>query len=234
FDKKVITWDTSTIPMRTLADQPPQQFSLQLFHDAFAFDHDDEDMHDVFPAENVSTSPTTQGYKSKHIKPSNYDALDVATIVKNCKHLNTNQQQDLHTLLKKFPTLFSNQLGRYPHEQIHLDIDPTIPPQRRRAYTVPFHHKRIFKQELDRLVSIGILEPAGRSHWIAGTFIIPKKDGRVRWISDFRGLNKALKRRVYPLPKIGDIISQRTKYKFFSKLDVSMQYYTFELDDARK
>jgi hypothetical protein len=34
----------------------------------------------------------------------------------------------------------------------------------------------VFKQELDRLVQVGVLERTGRQEWIAGTFIIPKKD----------------------------------------------------------
>jgi hypothetical protein len=45
----------------------------------------------------------------------------------------------------------------------------------------------------------------------------------VHFISDFRALNKAIKCKVY-LPR-------RLGYNFFSKIDMSMMYYVFELDD---
>ena len=65
-------------------------------------------------------------------------------------------------------------------------------------------------------------------------FIIPKKDGRIRWISDLRELNKVAVRHQYPLPIIGDVLRKSSGYKYFTKLDFSMQYYTFELDEASK
>ena len=168
------------------------------------------------------------------ILPSKYDATDIETIIRRCTYLCPQQQDDLLNVLSCFPKPFNNELDVYPHEKIHLDIDPTVPPQITRAYPVPRPQLQLFKDELDRLVSIGVLEPGGRSEWISGTFITPKKDSHVHWVSDFRALNKAIKHKVYPIPHIQDILSCRNGYKFLSKLDISMQYYTFELDDESK
>ena len=60
----------------------------------------------------------------------------------------------------------------------------------------------------------------GVSEWESATFIIPKKDGRVRSSSNLCQLNEVVKRKQKPLPIISDILRKRIGY----------EYYTFELD----
>mmetsp|Transcript_89531 Transcript_89531/g.175229 ORF Transcript_89531/g.175229 Transcript_89531/m.175229 type:complete len:1053 (-) Transcript_89531:4218-7376(-) len=191
--------------------------------------HDDEYLEQSF-----FIGQTTKILQAK------YDAVDFDEFVNSQKHLTTLQQQELARTLRQYEGLFngnlarSGHLGAYVGPKVRLELMEGAKPFQHRPYPVPEANKAVFKQELDRLVSIGVLSRTGPSEWLSPTFIIPKKDGSVRFVSDFRALNKVIRRKVYHLPRIQDILKRRKGYRFFTKIDISMQYYTFELDDESK
>jgi Reverse transcriptase (RNA-dependent DNA polymerase) len=168
------------------------------------------------------------------ILESKYDKVSPAEVAAAQKHLITEQRKSIEILVTKYPRLFSGELGVYPGRKIHLEVEPGAIPVHARPYSVARLHLEVFKQELKRLVEIGVLRPCGATNWASPTFVIPKKDQQVRWVSDFRELNKVLRRRVYPLPRIQEILQRRSGYQFFSKLDISMMFYAFELDEPSR
>ena len=87
-----------------------------------------------------------------------------------------------------------------------------------------------FKKEIARLERIGVLEKCSDSPWASPTFIIPKSDGTVRSVSDFRKVNAQLVRKPFPIPKISDIMQQLEGFSYASTLDLNMGYYTIRLD----
>ena len=96
---------------------------------------------------------------------------------------------------------------------------------------MPHLYKETFHKELLRLVDIGVLEVIQESEWGSPTFIIPKKDNRVRFISDFRRLNAKIKRKPYPLPRIGDILHNLEGFQYATSLDLNMGYYHIRLSE---
>ena len=222
FEHNKMTWLGLELPMRT------RQQLRREDYDAMVGTYVDQE-EDEFMGEDWLDAFTTS-----QILDAKYDKVTIDEVIAEQTHLNDAQKEDLHKVLSKFERLFSGKLGVYPHKKFHIDIDPNATPVHSRAYAVPRIHEATFKKELEHLVHIGVLSHQGASEWASGTFIIPKKDGRVRWVSDLRQLNKVIRRRTYPLPIINDILRRRTGYSFFTKLDISMQYYTFELDEESK
>jgi hypothetical protein len=162
---------------------------------------------------------------------SKYEKVDVADVAKQQSHLTADQQNDLASIFQDRTKLFSGKLGVYKRRKIHLEAKPDATPKHMKAYAVPAQHRKVAEEELLRLVDVGALTRCGVSSWGSPTFFQPKKDGRIRVLTDFRYLNSQLHRRIYPLPRIQDILSKRKGYKYFTKIDISMQYYTFELDE---
>ncbi len=164
------------------------------------------------------------------ILDAKYEKTDVVDVVKGLTHLNAHQKADLLQVLQENNKMFDGTLEVYPHKKVHIDIDPNAKLVHSRPYHVPQIDLKTFIKELNHLVRIGVLAAQQESEWELPSFVIPKKDGRVRWISNLRQSNKVIRCNQYPLPIITDILCKHSGYKFFTKLDVSMQCYTFELE----
>lgn len=76
--------------------------------------------------------------------------------------------------------------------------------------------------------------PDKDSPWAAPCFVIPKKDGTVLFLSDFRGLNKYLEWLYYPLNNTQGLIEELPQPAFVTALDLAMGYYSRVLaEDSR-
>jgi hypothetical protein len=118
-----------------------------------------------------------------------YEKTDVAEVTKRLTYQNVHQKADLLLVLQENKKMFNGTLGIHPHKKVHIDIDPNAKPVHSRPYPVPQIHLKTFKTKLDNLVRIGVLAPQQESEWASPSFITPKKDGRVCWISNLCQLN---------------------------------------------
>ena len=97
------------------------------------------------------SSPPEKEKQKCAIKDSLYEKHEPAKIAARCTHLDIDQQQKLAKLLPKYPVLFNGELKVYPHQQLHLDIDPSIKPHVSHAYPIARMQLNTFKKELDCL-----------------------------------------------------------------------------------
>jgi hypothetical protein len=161
---------------------------------------------------------------------------NLQSIVKdNCKHLSADQQNKLLQLLKKYESLFDGTLDDWKTKPVSFQLREGVSPYHGRALPVPKIHKDTIIKEVERLCKLGVSERQPASEWALPSFIIPKKDRTVCFLSDFRGVNKRLVRTPFPIPKISTVLEEIEGFTYATALDLNMGYYTIRLDpDASK
>ena len=121
--------------------------------------------------------------------------------------------------LKQLETLFDGTLGKWQTKPVEIETRPDAKPVNSRWYPVPRIKKLTFKKELERLVSISVLEKVQESEWGTPVFIIPKKEGKVCFLTGFRKVNGQIIRKPFPIPRIVDTLQQLEGFMFATALD---------------
>ena len=103
--------------------------------------------------------------------------------------------------------MFDGTLGKYTGSNDTIELKEDAKPYHAKPFPIPKIHEPTLKKDIDRLIKIGVLKKIHNFQWAAPLFIIPKINGTVRFISDFRELNKTIKTKPFPIPKYSRFIT---------------------------
>ncbi|KRY10622.1 LanC-like protein 2 [Trichinella patagoniensis] len=123
-------------------------------------------------------------------------------------------------VLRKYQSVFTEELGMYVGKPVSLDLDPNVTPICMKARKVPFALREKIDAELDNLVDSNRHTPV-------------KSDGTVRICGNYKcTINKALRKHTYPIPAVNQLLASLSGGKVFAKLDLAQAYQQLTVDDA--
>ena len=209
FSTGEMEWDNATVDMPTTSELDSnwaKQMETEILY-----------MHDPV---------TTDAERIQSIVEQKYSPADLDKVVSELDHLSNKERKKLLYLLNKFKDLFDGSLGTWKTDPIELELkEPNCKPYHAKPYPVPRSQEEKLKQEVERLCQNNVMREINDSEWASPMFTISKPDGSLRSLADLRELNKRIKRKPFPLPKIQDMLLKLEGFMFATSLDLNMGYY---------
>ena len=152
-------------------------------------------------------------------------------VVDEQEHLAIPERLALQKILKTYLNLFQGLRGNWKGKPIHLEFVPGSKPHTSRPFPILQAYRRLVKEEVARLVEIGLLTKVEASEWSSPSFAIPKKNNTIGFVTDCRVLNTKLSRKPYPLPLIQEALHNLGQFRYATCVDLNMGYYSMKLDE---
>ena len=171
------------------------------------------------------------------------EALDVISTpaemqkaLEEAKHLTYAEKLKLGKVLNRHKDVFDGSLGMFAGGDYHVNLkDDTPRSTQKRCFPVAKCHEKKFKTELNRLVKLKVIRklhgPEAQGNFAFPAFTVPKKNTEeVRFVSDFRELNKHVQRSPCLVPPIRDTLNKMEGFKHATTIDTSMGCWHVSLD----
>ncbi len=105
-----------------------------------------------------------------------------------------------------------------------IEVMPGMAPPAKAPYQMRHEELKELKVQLEKLFAKGYIKPS-KSPYGAPILFVHKKDGTLRMCVEYRALNKATVKNMYPLPRIDDLFDRLSGAKVFSRIDLGSGYY---------
>jgi hypothetical protein len=117
----------------------------------------------------------------------------------------------------------------------HKFFTKTDEPVFQKQYPIPQMHCEYLEKQVKEWLKLGIVQPS-TSHYNSPMFLVPKKDGGVRVVQDFRALNANSHDDRYSMKNINECIGHigRAGSTIFSTLDLTSGFWQMPLDEKSK
>ena len=133
-------------------------------------------------------------------------------------------RQRIMNMLAKHASMWDGTLGRISATEHRIGVEPGTKPIRSMPYRQGPAVRKIVKQQIDKMLDAGVIEPA-HGEWASPVVLAPKKDGTLRFCVDYRKLNAKTIADAYPLPRMDDCIDSLGDATIFSTLDCNSGYW---------
>lgn len=133
------------------------------------------------------------------------------------------QKEDLESLLRKHPGIFSKQPG---YTTLVEHTIPCTPGKVACALwrPIPFKTQEAVEREVKEMLLLGVIEPS-HSAWRSPVVLVPKPDDTVRFCVDNQEVNKLVDFNAYPMPQANILIGQLGQAQFLSALNLTKGYW---------
>lgn len=142
--------------------------------------------------------------------------------------LDRDQKENVKNLLMKYRDVFSTRPGctnEYSHPIILMNSKAVV----RKSYPVALSQKAAVRAEIDRMMTLGIIERSN-SNFCNPLRVVTKKNGEVRLCLDARFINAAIKSDNECPPRMEELLQKFEGAKFLSTTDLVMGYWQVPLE----
>ena len=136
------------------------------------------------------------------------------------------QRAQIAALLERFSGVFSKNsedLG-LTHLTEHAIDTGDARPFKQPPHRVPAAFAGEDKKAIQKLQRQGVIRPS-TSPWASPIVLVHKKDGSVRFCTDYRRLNQCTRKDAFPIPRTEDCLDAVAGASLFSTMDITSAYH---------